>query len=180
MTKSEARAIVRELKSAVSVDEKICAAKSMQNKLSTITQIGSAKHILLYKALPDELSTEPLLTEWSQAKQLFLPRVNGDILEILPYDKNALSEGSFHIKEPIGSDIVDINKIDIVIVPGIAFDKNGNRVGRGKGYYDRLLQSSTTLKIGVCYDFQLLKSIECEPHDIKMDIIVTDKQIYYT
>ena len=63
--------------------------------------------------------------------------------------------------------------IDMIIVPAIAYDRNGNRIGRGKGYYDRLLQKASALKIGVGYDFQLIPHIDSEPHDIPVDIIVT-------
>ena len=68
--------------------------------------------------------------------------------------------------------------IDIVIVPGVAFDKKYNRMGYGKGYYDRFLKDMTALKIGVCHSFQLVDEIPSEPHDIKMDMIVTEREIW--
>ena len=96
---------------------------------------------------------------------------------MLPYDRTRLQYGSFHIEEPTGDDIEDIDNIELIIVPGIAYDNRGNRVGRGKGYYDRLLSRTKATKIGIGYDFQLVDEIDSEPHDITMDIVITDSRI---
>ena len=80
--------------------------------------------------------------------------------------------GSYNIIEPIGTPI-PASEIDLIIVPGVAFDKSGNRLGRGKGFYDRLLHNLSAIKIGVGYDFQLIEKINTEPHDIAMDAIIT-------
>ncbi len=61
----------------------------------------------------------------------------------------------------------------MIIVPAVAYDRNGNRVGRGRGYYDRLLSSSAAVKVGVGYDFQLVDEIDAEPHDVPVDIVIT-------
>ncbi len=70
---------------------------------------------------------------------------------------------------------MDISEIDLVIVPAVAFDRHGNRVGRGKGYYDRLLENCRALTIGVGYEFQLVDEIDAEEHDIPLDFVVTDR-----
>ena len=82
----------------------------------------------------------------------------------------------YNIIEPIGESISP-SKLDLIIVPGVAFDKNKNRLGRGKGFYDKLLSEVTCCKIGICYDFQLLEYLPCEDHDIKMNLIVTPKYL---
>ena len=136
-----------------------------------------AENILLYHSLPDELSTREFLDKWSGRKHFFLPRVNGVNLDILPYDRSHMALGAFHIEEPQGDDTADINSIELIVVPAIAYDKRGNRVGRGKGYYDRLLQSTAATKIGVGYDFQLIsEDIPVEPHDVAVDIVITDRR----
>lgn len=81
--------------------------------------------------------------------------------------------GAFHIEEPSGNDIEDIGNIELIVVPAIAYDRKGNRVGRGKGYYDRLLSKTKATKIGIGYDFQLVDEIDVDQHDIKMDFIIT-------
>ena len=84
--------------------------------------------------------------------------------------------GAFQIEEPDGDDTTDIADIDLIIVPAVAYDRNGNRVGRGKGYYDRLLSRSKAITIGVCYDFQLIDDgIEADEHDIPVDFVIADR-----
>jgi len=80
--------------------------------------------------------------------------------------------GSFGILEPTGTEIVDPNDIEVAIVPGVAFDMEGNRLGRGKGFYDSLLQNKNIYKIGVCFEFQLLEKVATSPHDIPMDKVI--------
>ena len=82
--------------------------------------------------------------------------------------------GSFRIEEPDGDDTVDIDDIDLVIVPAVAYDRHGNRVGRGKGYYDRLLSRSRATTIGICYDFQLFDEFDTDDFDIPVDYVVAD------
>lgn len=131
----------------------------------------------MYHSLPDELSTIDFIDKWHTRKHFFLPRVNGVNLDVLPYDRTRLQYGAFHIEEPTGDDIENIDNIELIIVPGIAYDNRGNRVGRGKGYYDRLLSRTKATKIGIGYDFQLVDEIDSEPHDITMDIVITDSRI---
>ena len=84
-----------------------------------------------------------------------------------------LTTGSYGIEEPTGELFTDYAAIDFVAVPGVAFDNAGNRLGRGKGYYDRLLPRLTAFKAGICFPFQLVKEVPAEPFDIRMDIIIT-------
>lgn len=137
-----------------------------------------AKHVLLYHSLPDELYTHAFLKKWSGRKHFYLPRVNGVNLDILPYEQSHLELGSFHIEEPVGDDVVDTSILDLIVVPGVAFDRRGGRLGRGKGYYDRLLSGTRATKIGVAYHFQLLDEIPVEAHDVPMDMIITDESVF--
>ncbi|WP_302022896.1 5-formyltetrahydrofolate cyclo-ligase, partial [uncultured Duncaniella sp.] len=119
--------------------------------------------------------THKFIDRWASKKHFYLPRVNGVNLDILPYDETRLSLGSFQIEEPTGDDTTDINDIELIIVPAVAYDRQGNRVGRGKGYYDRLLTGSKATKIGVGYDFQLIEEgIDTDPHDVRMDVVITE------
>lgn len=93
-------------------------------------------------------------------------------------DLNSLNKGAYGIYEPDIIDKADMDDVDFVLVPGIAFSKSGNRIGFGKGYYDKLLAGYKGVKIGICYDFQIINDIPSFPHDVKMDIIVTEKRIY--
>ena len=103
----------------------------------------------------------------------------GDDLRLLPYNgTDSLKPGIFGIMEPIEQKTtVDESEIDLIIVPGVAFDRQLNRMGRGKGYYDRLLSTLQVPKIGICFDFQLQDMIPIEPFDKKMDMIITEKEV---
>lgn len=174
MNKTSIRKFIRNQKEALSALDKEQASVAVFSKIESLDQYCTATKILLYNSLPDELPTKTTLTKWAESKQIFLPRVNGDFLDILPFNRNEMKRGAFNIDEPTGNNICNVDDIDLIIVPAIAFDRLGNRVGRGKGYYDRLLTDAHALKIGVGYDFQLLDdTIPAAPHDIAIDIIIT-------
>ena len=98
-------------------------------------------------------------------------------LDILPYDESRLELGAFHIEEPTGDNTVSPEEIELVVVPAVAYDRQGNRLGRGKGFYDRLLATTRATKIGVAYEFQIVDEIPCEPHDVKMDMVISQSGI---
>ena len=176
MNKNDIRTRIKARKSLLSDEEKASAAERVFARLEQSAAFMLADNVLLYHSLPDELSTLEFLRKWSGRKHFFLPRVNGVNLEILPYDRTRMALGAFHIEEPTGTDTTDISRIELIVVPGIAYDKLGNRVGRGKGYYDRLLASSKATKIGVGYDFQFVDEIPAEPHDVSVDIVITESR----
>ena len=175
MNKDDIRRQVRGRKSMLDDDERIAAARRVFDTVRNMAAYTVAHNVLLYHSLPDELSTREFISRCAGEKNFFLPRVNGLDLEILPYERSRMHLGAFHIEEPDGDDTVDIDSIDLVIVPAVAYDHRGNRRGRGKGYYDRLLSRSRAITIGVCYDFQLFDEFETESHDIPVDFVVTDK-----
>ncbi len=174
MTKKEIRLYIKHLKAQFPNSQKEICANLVTQKIEQSNWFIGAKNILTYYALPDELNTLPQLNRWATNKSLYLPRVNDFTLEILPYANTKI--GSYNIFEPLGNNIVHPSTIDLIIVPGIAFDASGMRLGRGKGFYDRLLKETTALKIGICYDFQLIDDIPHEIHDIPMDAIITPTQ----
>lgn len=99
----------------------------------------------------------------------------GDILELRLYTgPTDLKAGPFGIAEPTGERFTAYEEIDIAVIPGVAFDLAGHRLGHGKGYYDKLLpQLSKAVKAGLCFPFQVVKEVPNEPFDIPMDIIIT-------
>lgn len=177
MKKEDIRIRIKTQKSILSAEEKLQAAAAAFALLEKQAAFIMAEKILMYHSLPDELPTHSFIDKWSGKKSFFLPRVNGVNLDILPYDKSKLRLGAFQIEEPQGDETARIEDIELVIVPGVAYDREGNRVGRGKGYYDRMLTSTKATKIGMAYDFQVVDSIDAEPHDVKVDLIITDKAV---
>lgn len=173
MEKIEIRKRIKDLKSMMLENEKFKAAEEVFARFEQTAAFLMANHILIYHSLPDELSTRGFLSKWNGKKHFYLPRVNGVNLDILPYDESRIELGAFHIEEPTGNNTVNPDEIELVVVPGVAYDRAGNRLGRGKGFYDRLLQSTKATKVGVCYEFQLVDEIPTEPHDVKMDMIIS-------
>lgn len=175
MKKDDIRRRVKAHKALLDDNDKSRAAGKVFEALEQTAAFMLADRILMYHSLPDELSTHSFIDRWSSRKHFYLPRVNGLNLEILPYDESRLALGSFHIEEPTGNDTTDIDEIELIVVPAVAYDRQGNRVGRGKGYYDRLLARSSATRIGVGYDFQLIEEgIEADPHDVPMDVVITE------
>lgn len=175
MDKDEIRLRVKARKSLLTAAERADAARRVFNLLEQSAAFLLADNVLLYHSLPDELSTHEFLEKWASRKHFFLPRVNGVNLDILPYDRSRLSMGAFHIEEPQGDDTADVSQMELVVVPAVAYDHQGNRVGRGKGYYDRLLATVKAAKVGVGYDFQLLdEDIPAEQHDVPVDVVITE------
>ena len=135
-------------------------------RLLSHPRVKSAKTIMLYHSLPDEVDTHTIVDSLLMSgKTILLPRVTGEgTMELHRYNgPNDLQIGAYGIME-------------LAIVPGVAFDHDGNRMGRGKGYYDRFLPLiPDTYKIGVCFPFQMITSIPAEEHDIRMDEIITSE-----
>lgn len=154
------------------------SAKIME-RLEETDLFRQASCIALYHAIPGEVQTAGLIEKWYREKKLLLPLIKGNDLQLLLYSgKESLKAGAFGILEPT-EDCVAIpeNEIDLIIVPGVAFDRQRNRLGRGKGFYDRLLSTLNVPKVGIGYDFQLKDQIPVEPFDRKMDLIITEKEI---
>lgn len=129
--------------------------------------------ILIYSPIKSEVLVDSLVNRYKNKKTFILPRINSAKLELF-YLSNSFTINKFGIKEPFDKKILDIQNIDLAIIPGVAFDRSNNRLGRGKGYYDKLLKtlSSNTLKVGICFPYRLFKKIPIESHDIKMDLVV--------
>ena len=174
MTKAELRKHIKQLK-ALHQDTIASDSELIMQLLASDTHFLAAKTVLLYHSLSDEVNTHQFIEEWCLKKQLLLPVVVGEELELrLFQNMNELKIGSFGIAEPTGPLFTDYAKIDFVAVPGMAFDRNGHRLGRGKGYYDRLLPKLTNAyKAGICFPYQVVDEVPVEPTDITMDGIIT-------
>lgn len=135
-----------------------------------------AQAIVLYYPLPDEVDVRPLMERLlSQQRTVLLPCVTGPTtMELRRYTgPDSLSAGAYGIMEPKGPAFDRLSAIDVAVVPGVAFDIHGHRLGRGRGYYDRFLADVPYIyKIGVCFPFQLVGQVPVVPTDIAMDTVV--------
>ncbi len=177
--KQRLRQEMKQLKLAISPENRAVWSQQICQTLEALPKFEKARHILLYHALPDEVETASMLNRWCNSKQLYLPVVEGENLLIKPYRPYEMKQGAFGIWEPAKVEAIAPSTLDLIIVPGVTFDKQLNRLGRGKGYYDRLLSHTQVCKIAIAYELQLLDHIPVEAHDIKMDILVTEKRTIY-
>lgn len=134
-----------------------------------------ARTLLLYNSLPDEVDTSALLRSLTGTTTILLPKViDAENMELRLYTgSDGLVTGSYGIGEPTGTVFTDFSLIDVAVIPGMAFDRNCHRLGRGRGYYDRLLPLMPEAhKIGLCFGFQIVENLPHEPHDIAMDEVI--------
>lgn len=133
----------------------------------------SAGTVLLYWSMPEEVDTHGLIRRWAGRKRIVLPKVCGQDLELRLYDPERMIPGYRGILEPAGdAPLVPDGEIELAVVPGLAFDRAGHRLGRGKGYYDRLLPRLDCPKLGLAFPCQILDEVPIEPHDIALDRII--------
>ena len=177
MTKKELRQLIRERKKQHTTDQLHTYSQHIKHYLlERIAKEENCHIILLYHSLPDEVCTHDLIqTLYGQGYTVLLPSVVGNELALHIYEgEDAMNAGaSFGIQESNGTLFTDLASIDLAIIPGMAFTPQGDRLGRGKGFYDRLLPQLHCPLIGLAFPFQLLPSIPTEPHDIRMTEVIT-------
>ncbi|MDR1330889.1 MAG: 5-formyltetrahydrofolate cyclo-ligase [Tannerella sp.] len=136
-----------------------------------------ATRIACYHALPGEVHTTIFLERWYVRKRIFLPAVDGEQLKFYPYQgEKSLKTGAFGIMEPATDRDETGDDLDLAIIPGVAFDRRMNRLGRGKGFYDRFLSTFRKPVIGICFHFQLFDVIPVDAYDCKMTQIITEQE----
>lgn len=175
MNKQELRKEIRTVKKAVPFSEKMLRSEPIMRQVEQLEAFKQARTVLLYWSMDDEVQTHNFVERWYREKCLLLPCVDGDDLLLRQYTGPACMQAGeqFGIGEPTGPVFTAIDTIDMIVVPGVAFDRQNNRMGRGRGFYDRLLKTTPqAYKVGVAFDFQIKDSIPTEPFDIPMDIVI--------
>jgi 5-formyltetrahydrofolate cyclo-ligase len=177
--KSALRAQVRTELAKLSAAQRTAASGEACALLEKQTLWREAKTILFFAPLPDEPDTWPLLTDALKAgKTALLPKFEPEHNHYVAYHitnvTHDLQAGRFGVREPRDTCVkFPLNRLDLILVPGIAFDLNGRRLGRGKGFYDRLLAALRGPACGVAFDQQIVNEIPVEPHDIRLSCILT-------
>ena len=172
-SKSSLRQYIRQQKAGVSRAE--CAALSARlcQRILQSPRWAAAHVVLLYHSLPDEVDTHALLAAaLRQDKVVLLPSTQADgTLRLHVYD-GTTRRGLLGIEEAVGEPYARLDDIDLAVVPGMAFDRAGHRLGRGRGCYDRLLPQMAAHRIGLCFPWQMVEAVPAEPHDVAMDEVV--------
>ena len=136
--------------------------------------------VLIYNSLNSEVSTNKLVDYYKDKVDLFMPKVVGEDMVFIKVDENTkYSIGAFGIGEPIGKEYTkDDISFDVCVTPLLGFDKHLNRLGKGKGYYDRFFAKCNCKKMGVAFEAQKVDSIDADTFDVKLDMIVTEGNVY--
>ena len=171
--KRELRAQIKALKKQHTKEQLLEQSERILAQLERHPDFVKAERVMLYSALPDEVQTQAFLEKWHLQKTIILPTVVGDDIVPVEFGRDtAFAVGDFNILEPQNEPYT--GDFDLIVVPGVAFDRQGNRIGRGKGYYDRFLcQHLDVKRIGICFDFQLVDEVPTEPFDILMDEVIS-------
>ena len=180
--KEKLRKEIKEKRKKQTKEEQRKKSKEIKEKLFNLKEYKESKTVLFYVSYNGEVFTHEMIKEALKNKKVIVPISNTETqtlcLSILD-SWDDLETGSYEILEPKKDCIkeVSIDQIDLVIVPGVAFDIYGNRMGHGKGYYDKLLGKTKTTSVGLCFELQIVEKIPTESHDKPVDIIITEKRI---
>lgn len=179
-TKKQIRLSLKQKRSVLSDLEVRSLSETICDVLQKHLCFQNADKICLYYPLGKEVNLLPLASAaLALRKQTAFPRVNDSELEF--YQVQTLSEfvqGTFGVMEPVSSEKISAEH-GLVLVPGLAFDTEGGRMGYGKGYYDRYFaRYPECCKIGICYEMQLISKVPCDQHDVRMDGVATEQGLH--
>ncbi|HSG71095.1 MAG TPA: 5-formyltetrahydrofolate cyclo-ligase [Planctomycetaceae bacterium] len=184
-TPSDKQSIREKIRSLrIALDSRPERSQQILDRLIALPRYQSATNVLAYVGQRSEVQTLPLIEQrLRDSEPTFVPWCDEGRLKLFRLESlGDLESGSYEISEPRhdlrseSSRIVPLSDIDVILVPGIAFDRSGGRLGQGKGYYDKLLQEArprSTL-IGLAFDCQIVDAVPREPHDVPMDLVVTE------
>ncbi len=174
MDKPALRAEIRARIKAIDEGEKARRSTEIFTRIDALDAIRSARCVATYMPLADEVDSRRFADRLAEHCRVVIPRVEGDGMDFYDYVPERLSSGAFGIDEPAGEKAARVEDIDVMIVPARAFTPEGDRLGRGKGYYDRYLSRKgfRAVCIGVCFAEQMVKNIPCDAHDRRVDMVI--------
>lgn len=181
MTKAELRAEMRRKRRSLSPEEIARKSAVISRKLLSLPEYKSADAVMLYISAFGEVSTRELAELMpADGKRVAAPVCDTETKAAAPYymeSASRLKRGAYGILEPERTEKARIEDFGLIVVPGLAFDLRGARLGFGEGYYDRLLSGTSVTRAALCYDFQLMDEIPADALDVPMDIIITERRL---
>lgn len=177
--KKMTRNTIKEMRLALKKEEVMECSKACVSKVLQFPELIEAKTVCVYMPTGNEIDTTEIIRYCKEnGKRLAAPRVNGDTMEFYYFtDETDMEQGAYDIWEPTETEAVE-DEESLVIMPGVAFDLSCNRIGYGKGYYDRYLSAHTHMKkVALAYDFQIVGRIKREVHDVRPDVVVTESRV---
>ena len=182
IAKSQLRKQIAAIRKSLSEETVSLNSRHIVERILKLEPFQKAETIALYMAFGGEVELSPLFSIcWELYKRTCIPVFNEqtkiyEMAEITAETK--FKTGNYDIKEPENAHRIPMNAIDLMLVPGVAFSTDGKRIGRGGGYYDRLLKGYQGTAVGVAFDEQIVAEIPCEAHDLPVDYIVTPSKIF--
>jgi 5-formyltetrahydrofolate cyclo-ligase len=147
--------------------------------LGEIPEWFDAKNPCVYLSMEEEVDTRALIDKWIHEKKFSVPKWAGDSFISVKFTGwDNVKRNKWGVDEPVDIEKVPVPEIDCIIVPGLSFSKDGKRLGRGMGFYDRFLEKITAPKIGICFEFQMKENIPQDSWDQNVDMVVTEKGVY--
>ncbi len=183
MDKKQARAEIRRRLCALSPQQKAEKSNAVCERVMRLPEFRRARVVMLFASMPDEVDTRPLLAKsFADGKRVASPKCVTQERRILPVRIEALSDlvpGAYGILEPSGNECISHDDIDLVLVPGYGFDRKGNRLGRGAGYYDKFMSQPgfRAVRCAVTFATQILDDLPHDDHDIPVEILVTEDEV---
>ena len=179
MNKDEIRKEMKRARAGIVGEERAVRSLAAQKLLCATKEYIRAESVMLYFPLGSEIDTSYISERaFADGKRVIYPvtdEASGRMAAVEVTNNSEFVRGGFGIREPRGEEYT--GKIDLIIVPGVAFDRRGGRLGFGKGCYDAFLDDTDAFKIGLCYGIQLSDKLPTEEHDVQMDMIVTEREI---
>lgn len=175
--KNELRKKFIEKRNELNADYRVAASKRIFEKLETSEHFRKARKIFIYVGFGSEILTENFIKKYLNEKEIFIPKIANASMKLVKLNSWAeLHPGHFGVLE-INSAIFYEGEVDLVITPSIVFDKNGFRLGYGKGYYDKYFaKNKYQTSIGLSYDQLLQENVPKEAHDLPVDILLTEEK----
>ncbi len=184
MDKAELRHQVRSKLAQLTARQRSDKSKKACQNLVNTEQFRNASVVMFFLSLPHEVDTTPaILCSWQQEKTVAVPKVSWQQRHMIPVEITSLESGleteAGGLQNPVTGVPMPIEEIDLVVTPGLAFDRQGRRLGRGGSYYDRFFDSGElrASKCGFGFSEQIVESVPTDEHDKCVDFLVTDKGI---
>lgn len=179
-TKQELRSEIADQRKNLGFQWLETASQQLIDHFQTLEEFQTSEVIALYKALGGEVNLETLFPKcWKLGKRTCIPIFNK---QMRIYEMTEINEstqfrtGHYGIREPLEMHRLNLAEIDLIAVPGVGFDLKGNRLGRGGGYYDRMLNEFTGFAVGIAFEFQLFPKIPAENHDQRVQAVLTERK----
>ncbi len=175
------RARVRAARDALAPEERVHLSSAVEDRLFEIPTVGRAGTVMVFSSFGSEVSTGGIIERLAEdGRRVVLPRVTGIEMEAVAYRPgDPVRTASFGAMEPAAGSAVPPEEIDLVITPGLVFDRAGYRLGYGGGHFDRFLVRvrRDAVRVGVCFDLQVVHEIPRDPWDQPVDVIVTEREL---